>query len=80
MEPCARTEAATVLYSTRRHIDGVEDHNLEDALFAFKLGETASYVKPFGAGHINDTYAVYMAAQGGDELRYVIPAHQHGCV
>ena len=65
MEPCARTEAATVLYSTRRHIDGVEDHNLEDALFAFKLGETASYVKPFGAGHINDTYAVYMAAQGG---------------
>ena len=72
MEPCARTEAATVLYSTRRHIDGVEDHNLEDALFAFKLGETASYVKPFGAGHINDTYAVYMAAQGGDELRYVI--------
>ena len=25
-----------------------------------------------GAGHINDTYAVYMAAQGGDELRYVI--------
>ena len=62
MEPCARTEAATVLYSTRRHIDGVEDHNLEDALFAFKLGETASYVKPFGAGHINDTYAVYMAA------------------
>ncbi len=71
MEPCARTEAATVLYSTRRHIDGVEDHNLEDALFAFKLGETASYVKPFGAGHINDTYAVYVG-EGAGELRYVL--------
>ena len=61
-----------MLYSTRRHIDGVEDHNRRTRCSAFKLGETASYVKPFGAGHINDTYAVYMAAQGGDELRYVI--------
>ena len=72
MEACARTEAGQVVYSTRRHIDGVGDHNLEDALFAFKLGETASYVKPFGSGHINDTYAVYIGADGAEELRYVI--------
>ena len=72
MPTCARTEAGEVVYSTRRRIEGVADHDLEDALFAFKLGETASYVKPFGAGHINDTYAVYMSVPGGDELRYVI--------
>ncbi len=72
LAPCARTEAGEVVYSTRRRIEGVEDHDLEDALFAFKLGETASYVKPFGSGHINDTYAVYMSVPGGDELRYVI--------
>ena len=72
MVACARTEAGEVVYSARRRIEGVRDHDLEDALFAFKLGETASYVKPFGSGHINDTYAVYMAAPGGDELRYVI--------
>ncbi len=72
LEPCARTEAGQVVYSTRRSIEGVADNNLEDALFAFKLGETASYVKPFGSGHINDTYAVYMATETGDDLRYVI--------
>lgn len=72
LAPCARTEAGEVVYSTRRRIEGVADHDLEDALFAFKLGETASYVKPFGSGHINDTYAVYMSVPGGDELRYVI--------
>ena len=72
MPPCARTEAGEVVYSTRRRIEGVADHDLEDALFAFKLGEKASYVKPFGAGHINDTYAVYLSVPGGDDLRYVI--------
>ncbi|MEI3015167.1 MAG: hypothetical protein V8T36_10960 [Ruthenibacterium lactatiformans] len=66
LEPCRDTEAADVLYSARRAIDGVEAESpLEDALYAFKLGEKASYVKPFGAGHINDTYAVYMAARAG---------------
>ena len=34
-------------------------------------GEKASYVKPFGAGHINDTYAVYVGV-GAGELRYVM--------
>ncbi len=69
---CRRTEAGEIVYSTRRRIDGVEDRDLEDALFAFKLGEEASYVKPFGSGHINDTYAVYMDGEGREELRYVI--------
>ena len=54
LEPCRRTEANELIYATRRAIDGVEDPNLEDALFAFKLGEKASFVKPFGSGHIND--------------------------
>ncbi|MEF9969710.1 MAG: phosphotransferase [Ruthenibacterium sp.] len=69
---CTRTEAGEIVYSTRRHIDGVDNNHLEDALFAFKLGETASYVKPFGSGHINDTYAVYMNKNGVDTLSYVI--------
>ncbi len=72
LEPCRRTEANELIYATRRAIDGVEDPNLEDALFAFKLGEKASFVKPFGSGHINDTYAVYLTVDGHDELRYVI--------
>ncbi len=72
LEACARTEAGEVVYSTRRPIEGVNDRNLEDALYAFKIGSTASYVKPFGSGHINDTYAVYIATPAGDELRYVI--------
>lgn len=67
-----RTEAADVVYAERRAIDGVNDRNLEDALFEFKLGEVASYVKPFGSGHINDTYAVYINENGAEELRYVI--------
>ena len=69
---CTRTEAGEIVYSTRRKIDGVFDNNLEDALWAFKVGEKASYVKPFGSGHINDTYAVYVNHHGVDDLRYVI--------
>ena len=33
---------------------------LEDAVYAFGFGNQCSYVKPFGEGHINETYAVYM--------------------
>ena len=53
-------------YSTRRSIiDGVEDRNLEDALFAFKLGEVASYVKPFGVRtHQRHRMRCIMAATG----------------
>ena len=72
LDKCRRTEAADVVYAARRHIDGVGDRNLEDALFEFKLGETASYVKPFGSGHINDTYGVYIGGDEGEQLRYVI--------
>lgn len=72
LEECRRTEAGEVVYSTRQPIEGVTDRNLEDALFAFKIGEQASYVKPFGSGHINETYAVYVSENGRDQLRYVI--------
>lgn len=72
LRACQRTEAGEVVYSTRRHIDGVDDINLEDALFAFKLGEKTSYVKPFGAGHINATYGVYTGPEGAERIRYVI--------
>lgn len=70
--PKVKVEAGEVIFSTRRKIDGVEDRNLEDAIYAFGFGNRCSYVKPFGAGHINETHAVYMPGEGGDELAYVL--------
>ena len=70
--PKVKVEAREVIFSTRRKIDGVDDRNLEDAIYAFGFGNRCSYVKPFGAGHINETYAVYMPGEGGDELAYVL--------
>lgn len=70
--PKVKVEAGEVIFSTRRKIDGVEDRNLEDAIYTFGFGNRCSYVKPFGAGHINETYAVYMPGEGGDELAYVL--------
>lgn len=70
--PKVKVEAGEVIFSTRRKIDGVEDRNLEDAIYAFGFGNRCSYVKPFGAGHINETYAVYMPGESGDELAYVL--------
>lgn len=67
-----KTESGEVIFSTRKKIDGVENHNLEDALYAFGFGPNCSYVKPFGAGHINSTYAVYMPTEEGEELSYVL--------
>lgn len=67
-----KVEAGEVIFSTRRKIDGVHDRNLEDALYAFGFGPQCSYVKPFGSGHINETYAVYMPGETGDELSYVL--------
>lgn len=67
-----RTEAGEVIFSTHKKIDGVDDRNLEDAIYAFGFGPKCSYVKPFGAGHINATYAVYMPGEDGDELSYVL--------
>ena len=55
-----KVEAGEVIFSTRRKIDGVDSRALEDALYAFGFGTQCSYVKPFGEGHINETYAVYM--------------------
>lgn len=70
--PKQKVEAGEVIFSTRRKIDGVTDRNLEDAIYAFGFGPRCSYVKPFGAGHINETYAVYMPDEDGDELSYVL--------
>ena len=67
-----KVEAGEVIFSTRRKIDGVRDRNLEDAIYAFGFGPRCSYVKPFGEGHINETYAVYMPGEDGDELSYVL--------
>ena len=36
------------------------------------FGTQCSYVKPFGEGHINETYAVYMPVDGEDELCYIL--------
>lgn len=70
--PGVKVEAGEVIFSTHKKIDGVNDHNLEDAVYAFGFGPKCSYVKPFGAGHINETYAVYMPGEDGDELSYVL--------
>ena len=67
-----KIEAGNVVFPTRRKIDGADSRMLEDALYAFGFGLTCSYVKPFGAGHINETYAVYMPSKQGDELSYVL--------
>lgn len=73
IEPLHKVEAGEVIFSTRRKIDGVDSRELEDALYAFGFGNQCSYVKPFGAGHINETYAVYMPGEdGADELSYVL--------
>lgn len=72
IEAREKVEAGEVIFSTRRKIDGVDNRNLEDAVYAFGFGNRCSYVKPFGAGHINETYAVYMPGEKGEELAYVL--------
>ena len=68
-----KVEAGEVIFSTRRQIEGVNSRALEDALYAFGFGPQCRYVRPFGAGHINETYAVYMPGEdGSDELAYVL--------
>lgn len=37
-------------------------------MYAFGFGPLCSYVKPFGEGHINETYAVYMPDQNGNDV------------
>lgn len=70
--PGKRVEAGEVVFSTHRKIDGVENQNMEDALYAFGFGPYCSYVKPFGKGHINETYAVYMPSEDGTDKPYYI--------
>lgn len=72
IEPKQKVEAGEVIFSTRRKIDGIDNRNLEDAVYAFGFGKKCSYVKTFGAGHINETYAVYMPGEEKDELSYVL--------
>lgn len=73
IEPDKKVEAGEVIFSTRRKIEGVDSRSLEDAVYAFGFGPQCSYVKPFGEGHINETYAVYMPnADGTDEPLYVL--------
>ena len=63
-----KVEAGEVIFSTRRKIEGAESRSLEDAVYAFGFGTNCSYVKPFGEGHINETYAVYMPEQDGQDV------------
>lgn len=73
IEKGRKVEAGEVVFSTRRKIDGVNSRDLEDALYAFGFGQQCSYVKPFGEGHINETYAVYMPTENGeDEFDYIL--------
>ena len=73
IESGRKVEAGEVIFSTRRKIEGADSRSLEDAVYAFGFGPQCSYVKPFGEGHINETYAVYMpGTEGTDVPRYVL--------
>ena len=73
IESGRKGEAGEVIFSTRRKIEGADSRSLEDAVYAFGFGPQCSYVKPFGEGHINETYAVYMPGpEGTDVPRYVL--------
>ena len=73
IESGRKVEAGEVIFSTRRKIEGADSRSLEDAVYAFGFGPQCSYVKPFGEGHINETYAVYMPGpEGTDVPRYVL--------
>ena len=73
IESGRKVEAGEVIFSTRRKIEGADSRSLEDAVYAFGFGPSCSYVKPFGEGHINETYAVYMpGSEGVDVPRYVL--------
>ena len=68
IESGRKVEAGEVIFSTRRKIEGVDSRSLEDAVYAFGFGPQCSYVRPFGEGHINETYAVYMPGPDGKEV------------
>ncbi len=68
IESGRKVEAGEVIFSTRRKIEGVDSRSLEDAVYAFGFGNQCSYVKPFGEGHINETYAVYMPDHDGNDV------------
>lgn len=72
IEACRMVEAGEVIYPKRRKIEGVDSRTLEDAIYAFGFGNRCSYVRPFGAGHINETYALYMDTPNGEELTYIL--------
>lgn len=68
IESGRKVEAGEVIFSTRRKIEGADSRSLEDAVYAFGFGNQCSYVKPFGEGHINETYAVYMPDHDGNDI------------
>lgn len=68
IESGQKVEAGEVIFSTRRKIEGADSRSLEDAVYAFGFGNQCSYVKPFGEGHINETYAVYMPDHDGNDV------------
>lgn len=73
IESGKKIEAGEVVFSTRRKIEGADSRCLEDAVYAFGFGPQCSYVKPFGEGHINETYAVYVPGpDGADVPLYVL--------
>ena len=73
IESGKKIEAGEVIFSTRRKIEGADSRSLEDAIYAFGFGQKCSYVKPFGEGHINETYAVYMQEEDGSDVpQYVL--------
>ncbi len=70
--PCQKIEAGTVVMSPRQKIDGVDSQNLEDAIYAFPFHEQCVFAKPFGSGHINDTYALYFSQEELEVPKYIL--------
>lgn len=80
IEDGKKVEAGDVIFSTRRKIEGADSRSLEDAVYAFGFGQSCSYVKPFGEGHINETYAVYMPDRNGQDIPRCAAAYQYQCI
>lgn len=55
----------------------MKNQNVSDMAARFQIGGTVVSVAPYGNGHINDTYVVDCAGQGGRVCRYILQRINH---
>ena len=63
-----KVEAEKLYFLQRRKIDGVDTLIWKMHFMLLDLDHSVVMLKPFGEGHINETYAVYMPGEEGDEF------------